>query len=136
MEKNKLKSNKGMTMTDVIIAIVILCIFAGVVGNLYYQIVLNNNLIRFNAIAVYHVVRIAEDIDKMSYDDVTTQMNENIKEDYEIPEMFNINVKVENYNEIDKSKEDIIKIVTITAEYEVLGQKKQYEIKKLKIKEM
>lgn len=136
MKKNRLRSSNGMTMTDVIIAIIILCIFAGVVGNLYYQIVLNNNLIRFNAVAVYHVVRIAEDIDKMSYDDVNAEINNNIRENYQIPDLFNINLQVDNYNEQDKTKEDIIKIVTITAEYEVFGQKKQYEIKKLKIKEM
>ena len=123
-------------MTDAIAAIVILCIFTGVIGNLYYQIVFHSNMVRLNAIAVYHVVQIAERIDKISYEEVTNELTNTLKEEMSIPDSYNITINVQNYNENDPSKEDIIKIVTINAEYEVMNEKKQYKIKKLKIKEI
>lgn len=136
MKKKRLKANNGISMTDVIIAMLILCMFVGVIGNLYYQIALQNNMIRLNTIGVYYTVKIAEDIDRMSYEEVTNDLNTNIKTNYQIPDLYNITVEVQNYNEIDTSKEDIIKIVTIKAEYEFNGQTSSYKIEKLKIKEM
>lgn len=136
MKKNKLKQNKGALMADAIAAIIILCIFTGVVGNLYYQIALNNNLVLLNANSVYYVVKIAEEIDRISYEDVTNELTNTLKEKYDIPDLYVINIKVENYNKEDSSKEDIIKIITIKSEYECFNQTGKYEIKKLKIKEI
>lgn len=135
MNKKILKANNGISMTDVIIAIIILCMFVGVIGNLYYQISLQSNFIRLNTMAVYYTVKIAEDIDKMPYEEVTNDLNTNIKTTYQIPDLFNAIIEVQNYNEIDTTKEDIIKIVTIKIEYEFNKQTKYYEIEKLKIKE-
>lgn len=135
MNKKILKANNGISMTDVIIAIIILCMFVGVIGNLYYQISLQSNFIRLNTMAVYYTVKIAEDIDKMPYEEVTNDLNTNIKTTYQIPDLFNATIEVQNYNEIDTTKEDIIKIVTIKIEYEFNKQTKYYEIEKLKIKE-
>lgn len=135
MKKLRLKQNKGTTMTDVVTAVIILCIFTGAIGNLYYQIVLHQNMIRLNALAVYHVVQIAEEIDKISYEEVTNELPSKLKEKFSIPNLYTITVNVENYNKDDPSKEDIIKMVTIKAEYECFNKKKEYEIKKLKIRE-
>ena len=135
MNKKILKANNGISMTDVIIAIIILCMFVGVIGNLYYQISLQSNFIRLNTMALYYTVKIAEDIDKMPYEEVTNDLNTNIKTTYQIPDLFNATIEVQNYNEIDTTKEDIIKIVTIKIEYEFNKQTKYYEIEKLKIKE-
>lgn len=136
MKIRNLKANNGISMVDLIIAVLILCMFVGVIGNLYYQIAFQSNMIRYNAIAVYYTVKIAEDTDRMSYEEVTNDLNNALKEDYQIPDSFNITVDIENYNEDDTSKIDIIKIVNIRTEYEVLGSTQVYEIKKLKIKEM
>ena len=136
MEKTSLKQNKGMTMTDVIAAIIILCLFTGIIGNLYYQIVFNSNMIKLNSTAVYYVVKISEEIDKISYEEVTRELANTLKEKYSIPDSYVITINVENYNKDDPSKEDIIKIVTIKAEYECFKEQKQYEIKKRKIKEI
>lgn len=135
MKKIGLKQNKGMTMTDIIISIIILCLFTGVIGNLYYQIVFNNNMIKMNSIAVYYVVKISEEIDKISYEEVTSELANTLKEKYSIPDSYVITINVENYNKDDSSKEDIIKIVTIKAEYKCFKEEQKYEIKKLKIKE-
>lgn len=136
MKKQRLKANNGISMTDVIIAMMILCLFVGVIGNLYYQIALQSNMIRFNAVAVYYVVKIAEDLDRIPYEEVTNELNNTIKTTYQTPDLLTMTLNVQNYNETDSSKEDIIKIVTITAEYQCFGDTKVYEVKKLKIKEI
>lgn len=136
MKKNKLKQNKGAIMADVIAAIIILCTFTGIVGNLYYQIALNSNIIRLNADSAYYVVKIAEEIDKISYEEVTKELANTLKEKYDIPDSYVISIEVENYNKEDSSKEDIIKIVTIKSEYECFDKTGKYEIEKLKIKEI
>lgn len=136
MNKIKLKSNKGVSIPDVIIAIIILMMFVGVIGSLYYQILLNNNLIKMNAMAVYYTVKIAEDIDKMTYEEVTNDINTSLKDKYDILESYNATVEVQNYNQIDTSKQDIIKIVTINIEYTCFTETQSYKVQKLKIKEI
>lgn len=135
MIKQNLKQNKGISMVDVIIAMIILSLFVGVIGNLYYQIALQNDILRMNAVAVYYTVKVAEGIDKMSYEEVTAELNNTLKQQYEIPDMITISIDVENYNETDSSKEDVIKTVKIEAKYTCLKEEQTYTIKKLKIKE-
>lgn len=136
MIKQGLKANKGLSTLDIVIAMVVLSLFVGVIGNLYYQIALQNNLIRVNAIAVYYVVKIAEDIDKMPYEYVTNSLGNNLAENYGVPDILTVNIDVEDYNKNDPSKEDIVKTVTIRAEYSCFGDYRFYEVKKLKIKEI
>lgn len=137
MEKEKIKSNKAMTMADIIIAIFILTMFVGVIGSLYYQIVLNSNLVRMNAFAVYYSIKIAENIDKMSYEKVTNDLNTTVKSDYAIPDAYQVEIQVNPSQKKDATQEeDIIKIVTIKITYQCLDETRDYEIKKLKVKEI
>lgn len=133
---NRLKSNKGISMTDIIVAIFILTMFVGLIGSIYYQIALNNGLIKMNAMAVYYGVKIAEDIDIMTYEEVTNDLNNLIKDNYDILKTFNIKIDVNNYNSKDTSKQDILKIVDINIEYTFLNKTENYKIKKLKVKEI
>lgn len=123
-------------MVDIIIAMFILTMFVGVIGSLYYQIVLNSNLIRMNAVAVHYAIKIAENTDKISYEEVTDELNTTVKESFAIPDNFTVHIQVSPYNEQDASKEDIIKMVTIHIDYQCLNETRSYELKKLKIKEM
>jgi len=136
MKIKKLKSNKGISMADIAIAITVLCLFVGVIGTLYYKILYQSHIIRYNAVAVYYTVKVAEETDRISYEEVTNDLTNTLKQNFNIPDSINITVNVQNYNDTDASKKDIIKIVTIKAEYEVLNNPQSYEIKKLKIKEM
>lgn len=136
MKKEYLKGNKGVTITDIVIAMIVLSLFVGLIGNLYYQIALQNSIIQSNTVVVYYVVKIAEDIDKMAYENVTNELSNTVKQTYEIPDGLNITISVEKQSDTDSSKEDIIKTVTIRAEYTCFEQNKVYEVKKLKIKEI
>ena len=136
MKKINWKQNKGISTVDIVVAMIILTLFVGVIGSLYYQIAYHNAAIRMNAMAVNYAVKIAENIDKITYEEVEETLNEVLKIDFEIKEAFNPTMKVENYNEEDLSKEDIIKKVTIKIDYNVMDESRSYEIIKLKIKEI
>lgn len=134
-----LKKQDGMTIQDLVIAIIILCLFVGVIGSLFYRIIINSAFIKLNAIAVEYAVKVAEEVDKLPYEEIDnlnfgTKMDTDYKKSF--PDIFQLEVNVENYNEIDPSKADIIKIVTIKVTYEMFEEEKSYEIKKLKIKEI
>ena len=132
----KLKSNKGISMADVVIALLILIILSGVIGNILYQIAYNNAALRMNAIATDYAVKVAEYIDKIPYENVTNEMQITEINGEQIIDKFNVSIEVENYNNDDSTKEDIIKKVIITVNYNILKETKNYKIQKLKIKEM
>lgn len=136
MSKEKLKSNHGVSMADVIIAMIILTMFASVIGSLYYQIILNSNIVKMNAKAVYYAIKVAEDIDKMPYEEVTNALNNVIGETYQLSDSYSILVQVDNYNEKDISKKDILKVVTIQVNYTCFNTTRNYQIEKLKVKEI
>ena len=111
--KNKLKEDKAITLTDVVIGLAILILFTGILTSGFYQIYKYNANIRLDAIVVNYSISILENIDKLSYDEVTEELNENINQRYEIPEEYTINIGVEKYNKDDPEKEDLIKRIKI-----------------------
>lgn len=133
---NKLKQCKAATMSDVIIGILIMIMFTGILTTSFYQIYKYNISIRMNAVAVNYTVKILEDIDRMKYEEVTNDLNNSISTNYSIKENYDVKLDIQNYNKDDSSKEDIIKIVTISVNYKVGNEDETYKVKKLKIKEM
>lgn len=131
--KNKL--NRGVTLTDLVIAILIVGIFTGILTSSFTKIYRNNIYIKENEQAQYYAIRALEDIDRMRYENVKNTLTEELTEKYNIDRNYLL-VDVENYNKNDKNKEDIIKIVTVTINYKVLNENRQYSIKKLKVKEI
>ena len=71
----------------------------------------------------------------MPYKNVKSTLTEELTEKYNIDRNY-LSIDVENYNKDDQNKEDIIKIVTVTINYKVLNENRQYSIKKIKIKEI
>ena len=163
MIKKVLKKNKGISMMDIGIAITLFAIFAGLVGNLYYQIAFNNLRVRYEGIVVYNVVRLAEYIDLMEYEDVVSKsksqlmamqytseelqsLENNTSETKHVLDFPNdlatndddltMNMEVESY--VDAHPEDtenILKTVTITVTYKIMGKEYEYSVQKLKYKE-
>lgn len=131
--KNKL--NRGVTLTDLVIAILIIGIFTGILTNSFTKVYRNNIYIKENEQAQYYAIRTLEDIDRMPYKNVKSTLTEELTEKYNIDRNY-LSIDVENYNKDDQNKEDIIKIVTVTINYKVLNENRQYSIKKIKIKEI
>ena len=130
-----MKNNKGASVIDAVVSILILSMFVGIIGTLFYQIGYYSNLAKYNALATHYAVMVAEDIDKMSYESVTNQLNTIIIPNYYIQDHFEVRLDVKNYNDRDNTKEDILKIVTIIVDYNFKGRTETYKIEKLKVKE-
>lgn len=142
MIKKFLKGNKGISIMDVGIALTLFALFAGLVGNLYYQIAFNNTRVRYDGLATYNVVRIAEYIDEKSYEDITNEKIDEFKSTLNCPEALTITTTVTNYTGenspyIAENEEikDLVKLVNIEAAYEIGGKDYSFNIEKLKIKE-
>ncbi len=133
---NKFKLNTGATLTDVVIAMLIIMLFTGILTTTFSGLYKNNIHIKMNAIAADYAIKILEDIDKMPYEEVDNTLNEEISKKYEDYKNYEAHLDIENYNKDDDSKEDIIKIVKLTIKYKVIDSNEEYVVKKLKIKEM
>ena len=133
--KINIKSNSGFTMTDLVAAIIIITLFTGVIGTMFYTSFKSNLESKLAGQCIYYATQISEEIDKVSYDQVKNGMEQNYISKFSIPQGFDVSVIVNNYNE-GNSKEDLIKKVQITLTYNYNGNSQNMVINKLKIKEI
>ena len=138
-----LKKENGMTIIDIVVGMLIIIIFIGILTTSFYRIYKHNASQRIDAVVVDCSIKICEYIDEISYENVNESLNNTIRqtledkyEDYLVPENYNIIIDVQNYNLIDSSKDDVIKIVNVKIQYESIDEQKEYTIKKLKIQEL
>ena len=80
----KLKSNKGFTMQDVIIGMVILTVFAGTIAGSYLAIYKIQAETQMTAVASLYGIQILENIDRIAYEDVKNGMEDTYKQAYDI----------------------------------------------------
>ncbi len=128
---SKVKQNKGITGIDMAISICVIVIFVGLISGLFYNIYSHSTAVRINALAVDYAIKMAEETDRMQYEEVNNDINYELRSKFQIPDAYNTEVSVEDYNK----KEDVIKIVTIKVNYEFMNHDEEYVIKKLKVKE-
>ena len=83
-----------------------------------------------------YAVQILEDIDKISYEEVNSDLSQTYASKFSIPSGYNIDIQVSNYGEGVKNVQDIIKIVKLTISYTLQGETEEFSVQKLKIKEM
>lgn len=134
--KKLIKSNKGFTMQDLIIAMLIITIFVGLVSSLMYSVYYINIKTDLTSQMSTYAVQILEDIDKIAYEEVTPSLASTYKEKFSIPAGFNINIEVSNYGEGMENIEDIIKIVKLSISYNLRGEEQTFSVQRLKIKEI
>lgn len=134
MSKLNFKSNAGFTMTDLVAALIIFSIFTSIIGMLMYSSFKVNLQTKMAGAAGNYAIQILEDIDKISYDQVTNGMESSYKSKFGIPTEFNLSIEVSNYNE-GTDKEDLIKKVNLTITYEYAGNSENLVIERLKVKE-
>ncbi len=129
----KAKSNRGFTMQDVAIAMIILLISAGTIAGAYMAVYKMQAQTRVTAVASLYGIQIIENIDRIKYDEVTDEvkMAQDYRTKYDIPDAIGIKLKIEPYGE-----DDIVKKVTLTMDYEISGTKETLVLEKLKIKEI
>lgn len=127
----KLKSNKGFTIQDVIIAIVVISIFAATIGGIYLSIYRIQVKTKISSVASLYGIKIIEYIDKVSYEQVTSDMLDKYRNELEIPSSIGLQLEVSKYNE-----EDTIKKVKLVVSYNLEDEEQNLILEKLKIKEI
>lgn len=129
----KLKSNKGFTMQDVIIGMVILTVFAGTIAGSYLAIYKIQAETQMTAVATLYGIQILENIDRIAYEDVKNEkeMEDKYRQDYGISDKVGLKLEVSQYDE-----KDTLKMVKLTLTYEIAGNTEELVLEKLKVKEI
>lgn len=133
MEKitKKLKSNKGFTMQDVIIGMVILTVFAGTIAGTYLAIYKIQAETQMTAVASLYGIQILENIDRIAYEDVINGMEDTYKQAYGISDQMGLKIEVSQYDD-----ENTLKMIKLTLTYEIAGNTEELVLEKLKVKEI
>lgn len=134
--KKVIESNKGFTMQDLVIATLIITIFIGLISTLMYSVYRINISTNLTSQMATYAVQILEDIDKISYEEVNSDLANKYKSQFSIPAGFEVKIDVSNYGQGVKNVQDVIKVVNLTISYELRGETQQFTVKKLKIKEI
>lgn len=129
--QKKIKSNKGFTIQDIIVAMTVLVLFTGIIGGSIVAIYKVQAETKLSSSATLYAIQIIENIDKISYDDVKDGDLRTWRTDYGIPDIMNLDLDVSAYNE-----NDTIKIVKLTISYEFSGKTQTLVLEKLKVKEV
>jgi len=133
LKENTLRKQKGILLSDTIVAILIVLIFTGILTSLIKNIVLQNVKIKMSSQHIDFAIEVLEYAEKLSYAEVTEQnliAYINNKEEDNVSASINvgllttpykIEIDVENYNERagNTDKLDILKIVTVTVETDI-----------------
>lgn len=140
-----LKNNKGIVVTDAIIAILIVLIFAGTVISLISKITSESIKLKMNSQQISVATQIFEYAEKTEYNDVTNEKliqytNQINPEKLSAGESLNslttpnkVKISVETYKPQNAEETfDIVKIITLTIENELDGKTYTTEISRLK----
>lgn len=144
--KKILKKEKGIIVSDAIIAILIILLFVGIITTLIVNIVLESTKIKINSGQLDFATEILEYIEKLPYQDVTEEnlinyVNSKNSEQVsagtttqELTTTYKIGIDVQSYNQIagNEGKLDIIKLITLTIENNLEDKKYSTEITKIK----
>lgn len=126
--KEKIIRNKGFTMADVVISIVIIIIFVSIITTLFYNFYLSTSAKNRNAIALNCIIDVIEQAKMLNYDELEqTKIEEllgTLKSNKTIPNGYEVNAELQKYNELDSNtdKKDLIKILKVKIQY-LVGQK-------------
>ena len=139
MKKNRklnIKSEKGFTMQDLIVACFIIIVFVTIISTLMYSVYNTNLRADLTAQMATYAVQILEDIDKISYEEVNSSLAETYFDKFSIPDGYNIDLQVSNYGEGIENIEDVMKIVKLTISYTLRGETEEFSVERLKIREI
>lgn len=134
--KNKLKSDAGISYADLIGAITVVILFVGVISAVMYNSHLLNLQIKVTEVAVGYSVEIMEYIDKVTYEEIDDNFINMIYDEFEILDLYNIEIDITNYTEYNSSYDDLIKIVNVSISYEFEDRVEAIKIDKIKVKEI
>ena len=144
--KKILKKEKGIIVSDAIIAILIILLFVGIITTLIVNIILETTKIKINSGQLDFATEILEYIEELPYEAVTEENlinyvnNKNSEQvsagtsTEELTTTYKIGIDVQSYNQIagNEGKLDIIKLVTLTIKNNLEDKEYSTEITKIK----
>ena len=130
-----LKSNKGFTMYDLVVAIIIFTMFVGVIGTVLVTTFKVQATSKIDEIAALYAIQIAEYIDKVSFEEVDTNLTSKVVTNLQIPNTFDVEINVTDYKPGIET-ESYVKVVKINLKYFYYNETQNFSIDKLKIKEL
>ncbi len=117
-----LKQNRGIGLTDTIIAITIFVIFTGLIVTISYNIYLQSNFTKRNSNATNYIVDIFEYAQTLNIDEITEQkLNEYIN-NKNIAKGYNFNITIAKVPE--NAEYEYIKKIDVTVTYN-LGRREK-----------
>ena len=134
--KLNLKSNKGFTMQDLLIALFFIVLFVGIISSMMYAVYKLQMKANLMSQMTMYSVQILEDIDKISYEEVQKKTAQEYRNQFSIPAGFNINIEISNYGEGIENVQDVMKIVKLTLSYTFNNETEEFTVQRLKIKEI
>lgn len=138
-KKNIYKNEKGVTIIDLVIAIIIMSVFVGVITTLMAKIYKQSIEVQVSSNAMAYATIVLEKIDEKSFEEVQKpSFLQKLKESGEItiPEEYTIELNVENPENVSEEITDVIKKATVTVKYKIKNEEKSISISKLKVKEI
>lgn len=129
-----IKSEKGFTLQDLLIAIVIIGIFTGVISSImisWYKLSIET-VVTGNA--TYYAIKIMEKIDRENFDQITAENILYWLNDISIPSVYNVSAEVGDYSE-DGILLENVKEVKLTISYTFGSSEERLVMDKLKIQE-
>lgn len=134
---SNIKSNKGFTATDIVVAVIIIILFVGLITTVFYNYYLSTAAKNRNAMATNCLIDVIENVKQMNYDDISEQtvasLVEQMIEDGSIPDGYTVSAEVQKYNETEGNtdKLDLIKTLKVKIEYTVSNKKEEFEMSTL-----
>ena len=132
----KIKSCKGFTIQDLVIAVLVLTIFAGAIGTTFVAVFRVQSKTSLDEAVTLYAIQIMEYIDRVAYDEVksseeTSEFEDFCRDYFGIPEGITIKIKSdeENYNKT-------IKKIELTLFYKFGDETYQLLLEKFKVKEI
>ena len=138
-KKNRYKREEGVTIIDLVIAIIIMSVFVGVITTLMTGIYKQSLEVQISSNAMSYATIILEKIDEKSFEEVQNpNFVENLKASGEvtIPKEYTIKLNVENPDNVSEEVSDVIKKAKVTVNYKIRNEEKSISISKLKVKEI
>lgn len=144
--KRFFKEQKGILVSDAVIAILIIMLFVGIITSVISNIVLESLKIKASSQQIDYATEVLEYIDKSSYATVTlenivsyinTKNSEHVSAGATTDNLttpYKVAISVEKYNETDgnEDKLDIVKVVKVLVETDIRGKVYSTEISTVK----
>ena len=123
------KKENGFTMADLVVAIAAFGIFVGVISALFINVYNIKAQTMLNADAMYYLIKVIEDVDRISFSEVKNGMEASYRQKFGIPGSMNLKVDVSD------SGNENAKKVTFTIEYTFKERTEKIVINRFKLKE-